>query len=880
MLRRAMSESSEPNLQSDPLLRDAPTIRGFKVLEPAVLYAKIGQGGMGAVYRGRHFKLDIDVAVKCLRPSLAAEAPEFVARFEREARLAAQLTHQNVVNVMDVHAKHGLHYLVMEFVTGENARERVLRKGKLPEQEALAILLGAVTGLAEAHVHGIVHHDIKPDNVLVSLQGRVKLADLGLAKAAQSSGMSMSLQSGVMGTPQYMAPEQWDSPDVAATADIWALGASLYYLLVGEHAIEAPTLAAMARKVQEQPFPSLRDARPGLQEAVYQLLERCVAKEPSERFLDASALLKVLRPLVVIDEAALADAESGAHRARQNLVSPPPHKTLMTIRAEVESGIRAQPDQDMDYEADTMLSPGRRQAVVPETLADAAEGSERKQPPGRSKRVLLGLMLLIGLATAGAWYAGWFGDATNWEEVQAQARAKSLYWSAKDLLPKPDGLDEAIDKLEECLRLLPSHPLAGSMLATALDKRAEKLLASDLDAAYVASVRAKELDGKKQAIVARCSQIEQALRQRLVAGLELSTPANCDVQRSKFVLVDAPEFELKGRIAAKGFKELQMLWPAKLPAAASLTGDVGVWRPVPVVAGEFAVAIKLPGKGDSALRIAMSDHHGVSASIGLTARVAGESGLRLMGADRPLYSIYNAAGCRMKAIKSGKFLMGSNKLELDRQPDEQQHEVELTSYFWLADTEVSRAQWLRVMNTEPWPKAPANTSLDLPASNMTRAQAIEFCQQLNQLEEAAGRLPRGFVYALPSEAQWEFACRAGTTTSFSLAATDDALRDYAVFESPMALVVGERKANAFGMFDMHGNVAEWCADAAEPGIDDTIVTASIGNRNPVSVLGSLAVYRGGSFSSKGKDCRTAARAGLPSNQSSPLIGFRPALIRL
>jgi hypothetical protein len=124
----ATKEPASPDdLLSDPLLRDAPTVEGFKVLDPAVLYAKIGQGGMGAVYRGRHFKLDLDVAVKGLKPSLAAEDADFVKRFEREARLAASIAHQNVVRVMDVQVKNGLHYLVMEFVRGETARERVKR---------------------------------------------------------------------------------------------------------------------------------------------------------------------------------------------------------------------------------------------------------------------------------------------------------------------------------------------------------------------------------------------------------------------------------------------------------------------------------------------------------------------------------------------------------------------------------------------------------------------------------------------------------------------------------------------------------------------------------------------------------------------------------
>lgn len=136
------------DLLDDPLLRDAPIVEGFKVLDPAVLYAKIGRGGMGAVYRGRHFKLDLDVAVKCLKPALVAEDIDFVKRFEREARLAASIAHQNVVRVMDVHEKNGIHYLVMEFVRGETAAERVERKGPLAEKEALAILFGATAGLA------------------------------------------------------------------------------------------------------------------------------------------------------------------------------------------------------------------------------------------------------------------------------------------------------------------------------------------------------------------------------------------------------------------------------------------------------------------------------------------------------------------------------------------------------------------------------------------------------------------------------------------------------------------------------------------------------------------------------------------------------------
>src|SRR5690606_29340191 len=122
--------------------------------------------------------------------------------------------------------------------------------------------------------------------------------------------------------------------------------------------IEAPTLAAMARRVQEHPFPSLRDARPGLRDEVYRLCERCVATDPKQRLVDARAVLQVLRPLVLIDEAALADAESFVKRTNESLVSPPPRQTLMTIRAEVESGVLTEHAGGVDHEAATMLSSG------------------------------------------------------------------------------------------------------------------------------------------------------------------------------------------------------------------------------------------------------------------------------------------------------------------------------------------------------------------------------------------------------------------------------------------------------------------------------------------------------------------------------------------
>ena len=204
----------DTGLLDDPLLTSVPVHEGYKVLGGVVLYQKLGQGGMGAVYKGRHIRLDIDVALKIM--SLPAgispeESDKFVKRFIREAKTAATINHTNLVRVMDVNSEHGIYYLVMDYVDGESAGDRLKRKGRLSEEEAVEICLGTAEGLAEAHAEGIVHRDIKPDNIMIDKRGRVRVTDLGLAKAfsaeSETGDRSMLTQTQTaMGTPHYMSP--------------------------------------------------------------------------------------------------------------------------------------------------------------------------------------------------------------------------------------------------------------------------------------------------------------------------------------------------------------------------------------------------------------------------------------------------------------------------------------------------------------------------------------------------------------------------------------------------------------------------------------------------------------------------------------------------
>ena len=258
------------------------TLGGCKIL------SCIGRGGMGAVYKAEQLKLDRIVALKVMLPGLAADR-SYVERFMREARIAAQLNHPNVVQIHDVGEEGGWCFVVMEFVEGSSVKLLIRKMGKLPPRQALAILLQVTKGLDAAHKKGMIHRDIKPANLLISKDGIVKLADFGLARAIASS--SQMTQSGaVMGTPHYMSPEQGQALPVDIRTDIYALGVSLFEMLTGTLPFEGDTPVSVILKHIQAPLPDTLRADPAIPPAVASLVEKMMAKKPEERYSSPAEL--------------------------------------------------------------------------------------------------------------------------------------------------------------------------------------------------------------------------------------------------------------------------------------------------------------------------------------------------------------------------------------------------------------------------------------------------------------------------------------------------------------------------------------------------------------------------------------------------------------
>ncbi len=246
----------------------------------------LGQGGMAKVHQGLDRQLGRQVAIKVLAPPFDRDR-EFVERFQREARAAAGLSHPNIVAVFDSGSDDGTHYIVTELVEGETLADRLRRDGPMPQAEAVAVAVDIARALAAAHERGLIHRDIKPGNVMLLPDGRVKVVDFGIARAAGSDTLTNT--GVVLGSTAYLSPEQASGQPVDERADLYALGCVLYEMLTGRVPFSADTpIATMYRHVNEDPPPPSTFAP--IPSELEDIVMRALEKDPKRRFASASEL--------------------------------------------------------------------------------------------------------------------------------------------------------------------------------------------------------------------------------------------------------------------------------------------------------------------------------------------------------------------------------------------------------------------------------------------------------------------------------------------------------------------------------------------------------------------------------------------------------------
>ncbi len=336
-----------------------------------IVETRVGGGGMATVYRGMDTFLHRQVALKVLRNQFAGDA-DFVARFRREARAAASLSHPNIVAVYDVGQEgDDCYFIVQEFVDGQTLKEYIQREGRLPAPEALRITEQVLRALGQAHAAGIIHRDVKPQNVLMTRDGRVKVTDFGIAHA--EAGATMPYSGAIVGTAHYAAPEQVRGQATDERCDIYSTGVMLYEMLTGTPPFDGEGPLAVALQHVERPVPNPAQAVPELPPGACALVRRAMGKQPDQRYQDTAQFEE--------DVVAMLAGRTPAHAVEALALQDPPAEAVPAGALDGQDGADAEPDPIQE------------------------DGVVRRSRRSRALRALgwvAGVLVLVGLVTSGA----------------------------------------------------------------------------------------------------------------------------------------------------------------------------------------------------------------------------------------------------------------------------------------------------------------------------------------------------------------------------------------------------------------------------------------------------------------------------------------------
>lgn len=341
---------------------------GMLIADRYEILEKIGTGGMADVYKAKDIKLNRYVAVKVLKQEFA-ENKNFVSKFRVEAQAAAGLMHPNIVNVYDVGEEDGIHYIVMELVEGITLKKYIEKKSRLSTKEAISIAIQVAMGMEAAHNNHIIHRDIKPQNIIISKEGKVKVTDFGIAKAASSN----TITSNVMGSVHYTSPEQARGGFSDEKSDIYSLGITLFEMLTGRVPFNGDTTVAIAIKQIQDPMPSPREFVPEVPVSVERIVLKCTQKSPDRRYQNMGDMIRDLKRSLITPDESFVEIDNG-EAGQTRIVTDIRNRNTTTNTGRANTG--EVPVQRETVRQDTLA--GREVYATPEEAGEIV----RRRPAG------------------------------------------------------------------------------------------------------------------------------------------------------------------------------------------------------------------------------------------------------------------------------------------------------------------------------------------------------------------------------------------------------------------------------------------------------------------------------------------------------------------
>lgn len=809
------------------------------VLGNYVVLEKLGQGGMGMVLKARHRRMDRIVALKILSTNVTKNATA-AKRFQREVKAAARLEHPNIVSALDADEVNGTPFLVMQFVEGTDLSALVKKNGPLAVDHAISCVLQAANGLRYAHEQGVIHRDIKPANLFLDRSGTVKVLDMGLARL-ESEGVNQDELTGtgqIMGTIDYMAPEQAaDTKNADVRADIYSLGVTLWYLLTGSALYPAGSTVMKLMAHQNQPIPSLCEACPAATAALQNVFRRMVAKSPDERFQSMADLIVALEQCrrgsssSPISAVAVDNVDASLATFLRDLESSPDSPAAIRVKT-TKKVVRGKDERtamllaaDVDTDPHSQLSLPPRQRAAREKVLSKPATSTSKRTWIVTASVISSLLIMSAVLFFLRTKYGVIRVEITDPEIEVQLKGTDIVLKAAD-----QGKDVRVTVGEQSLVIQRDD----------FTFETDKLV---LKKDEVTTVRVELVAGE---IVVRDGDTllgHASLPEETPGIVSTSTTAEPPTQTG---------------VAEWGG------WSKDAPAPAIVPFDSVKAREHQEA---WAAHLKLP------------------------------------------VEYTNSLGMRFRLIPPGEFVMGSTRQEIQDaiavprtdqllrsyiESEAPQHTVVLTQPVYLGVHEVTEGQYEKVMGVNPVrplsnQAAVPPKSANHPVTMVSWYDAVGFSNKLSLLEHLAMTKsvsglteaePSVMAYRLPTEAEWEFSCRAGTTTRYWNGDTDTAIASTAWTNSNSGNrthIVGELDANAFGLYDQTGNVWEWVADSWTPTTYQERVGKLTIDPFVVRTEDSIKSIRGGSFTYYNANCRSSHRF---SNHSKGLFGncgFRVAL---